>query len=187
MLEELFIFIDIILFYFQWMICTVLCILCMMTRMLEKQTVFFSLQLLLRVSTFIYIFINKSGLFEWKRTWAGFCRLFIPVLQIQLSWWEGSDPINRFFYRRIFVPSSSQDVIFAFVLSEFKREVIVGFDGIGGIVDHHCLYFLFINWYNSNLTKKNVYISKQAVISYLNIWGFIVEKIIHILFISVRE
>ena len=149
MLEELFIFIDIILFYFQWMICTVLCILCMMTRMLEKQTVFFSLQLLLRVSTFIYIFINKSGLFEWKRTWAGFCRLFIPVLplEIQLSWWEGSDPINRFFYRRIFVPSSSQDVIFAFVLSELKREVIVGFDGIGGIVDHHCLYFLFINWY----------------------------------------
>ena len=72
MLEELFIFIDIILFYFQWMIYTVLCILWMMTRMLEKQTVFFSLQLLLRVSTFIYIFINKSGLFEWKRTWAGF-------------------------------------------------------------------------------------------------------------------
>jgi uncharacterized membrane protein len=40
---------------------------------------------------------------------------------------------------------------------------------------------------NSNLTKKNVYISKQAVISYLNICGFIVEKIIHILFINVRE
>ena len=45
------------------------------------------------------------------------------------------------------MPSSSQDVIFAFVLNELKREVIVGFDGIGGIVDHHCLYFRFINWY----------------------------------------
>jgi hypothetical protein len=32
---------------------------------------------------------------------------------------------------------------FAFVLSELRRDVVVGFVDIGGIVDHHCFNFFF--------------------------------------------
>ena len=35
-------------------------------------------------------------------------------------------------------------VVFSYMFNELRWEVIVGFVDIGGIVDYHCLYFLFI-------------------------------------------
>jgi hypothetical protein len=43
------------------------------------------------------------------------------------------------------VPAPNQDLVFnVMVFSELRWEVIVRFDDIDGIVDHHCLSFLFI-------------------------------------------
>ena len=52
------------------------------------------------------------------------------------------------------MPVPSQDLDFnvichapLFVFSQLRREVIVSFDDIGGIVDHHCLDFHFLRIY----------------------------------------
>jgi hypothetical protein len=39
-----------------------------------------------------------------------------------------------------------------FPISDLRREVIVGFVDVSGIVDHHCLSFLFINIIYKKLT-----------------------------------
>jgi hypothetical protein len=39
-----------------------------------------------------------------------------------------------------------------FPISDLRREVIVGFVDVSGIVDHHCLNFLFINIIYKKLT-----------------------------------
>ena len=69
---------------------------------------------------------------------------------------KGRLPINRF-KPTIFVPVPSQDLDFQHHMlwsilcsvSSVEVEVIVGFIGIGGIVDHHCLNFLFIIYISS--------------------------------------
>ena len=40
-----------------------------------------------------------------------------------------------------------------FVFNELKQEVIDYFVDIGGIVDHHCLYFPFFKLHTKNVTK----------------------------------
>ena len=85
------------------------------------------------------------------------CRFisFVCTLQLEIQSLRGEnwDSIIQFNPATFCVPVPSQDLNFErhmswsfFVLSEWRGEMIVGFVDIGGIVDHHCLNFLFIRY-----------------------------------------
>ena len=90
-----------------------------------------------------FIFVIMSGII--KRKWISavffICFIFILQLENQLSR-EVSDPINRYNPAISFLVLVPACGICAF--NDLRREVIVLFVDIGGIVDHHCLNFLFI-------------------------------------------
>jgi len=98
----------------------------------------------------IILFLIVCGCLEWNESVHFFVRLFILSLDIQLSRGEAWDPINRFNTAAFLCLSQAMTWIFnvilrdPFVFSELKWGVIVRFVDIGGIVDHHCLNFLFI-------------------------------------------
>ena len=75
-------------------------------------------------------------------------RHLTSYIEIHACW----DPINRFnptFFSACHKPGpdfpTSYVVVF-FMICELRREVVVHFVDIGGIVDHRCLNFLFINF-----------------------------------------
>ena len=79
-------------------------------------------------------------------------RLFISVFPVedQIIKRGGYGPVNRFNPTTCCVPVSSQDMYFQhrmkcclFMFIGVRSEVIIPFVDFGGIVDHHCLYFLF--------------------------------------------
>lgn len=87
-----------------------------------------------------------------------FCLSFVSVLllQIQLPLENGWDPINQFHPITFCIPVPSQNVDFqrhmewSFLCSELRRDAIVRFPDIGGIIDQYCLNcFLFLRnvWY----------------------------------------
>ena len=67
----------------------------------------------------------------------------------------GGDSMNYFTPATLFCLSQARIVIsyvicqFIFEFSECKGVVSVGFVDIGGIVDHHCLNFIFVVLYFS--------------------------------------
>jgi hypothetical protein len=93
-----------------------------------------------------FLFMILCGLFEWKQLCPYLYRLFISVfpLGIQISSGEGYGPFSRFNPATCCVPVPNMYFhhrmtwfLFMFI------EVVIHFADNGGIVDHHCLYFLF--------------------------------------------
>ena len=94
---------------------------------------------------------------------ANLCRFFIIVkyvlpLEIQSS--RGEFPLTSFTLPHFCVfPKLGLDFQrhmpwSFFVFRELRWEVIVRFVDIGGLVDHHCLNFLFITFYHFNLIRS---------------------------------
>ena len=97
-----------------------------------------------------WIFVIVCGNFECV-FYFYFLFIYVLLLEIQLSRGEGWDPINRFNPATSLCLSQARTWIsnimllsLIFVFNELRWEVIVCFVDIGGIVDHHCLNFLFI-------------------------------------------
>ena len=94
--------------------------------------------------------------FEWKQICVGlfsFHYIWMAIGDpINKRWWVGI-PLSSLFQPH-FCACSKTGPVFPnaishclFMFNEISWEVIVCFVDIGGIVDHHCLYFLLFCWY----------------------------------------
>ena len=104
------------------------------------------------------IFVTVSGLCEWKGICAGFvivCYICIAVsiIGVPIIKRGGCGPINRFNSATFVLPVPSQDIqhfqhhiSWSLFLYSMSYKVIddYSFVDTGGIVNHHCLSFIFI-------------------------------------------
>lgn len=91
------------------------------------------------------IVVMVCGDFEWNRICTGFLPFVLP-LGVQLLRGEGFDPINHI----NLLAYLCQDLATLYLswyfclFSKWRWDVVVHLVDIGGIVDRHCLNFLFI-------------------------------------------
>ena len=105
----------------------------------------------------IFVVIHFCASMWYFRVKANLCRFFLMFIYIYICIAIGDPVIKREWLRSHFNPATflvsvpSQDLDFQhhmsclfLVFSERRWKVFVCFVDIGGIVDHHCLNFLFI-------------------------------------------
>ena len=113
--------------------------------------------LFLQFSYWILDLFEQCGIFSYSenKLFYSFISCYIYMCYGVQFWWKsrsgGWNPINQSNPATMFATVPNQDLDFQphiyivvfFIFNDFRREMIVRFVDIGGIVDHHCLNFLY--------------------------------------------